>query len=343
MGLSDILLLGLLVTIANASFCSYFGNREPGYEPDLMRCGDYRDNSCCQPDEENIGFDVDPIFHGEEGTDCQAIVDMLRCWICHPQQNTFYKNEILTLCEGMCSRLLDRCGRALWRDGRVSDYYSNGTALCKEMGFNIANTDCFTAGFGARNTASKLATLITLFAGFLLTGLLTKSSQLNAVIIGIVVTTVLLANPSNAQDTARSQDVIRWADFISVFINELANDQLLVDDAQALFDNVEYNEDPVNGSADVELIRQRLATFAEDKLNALNRLATTMANEYNQFIRGNREQPYRYPEDLPASVYRDSDASDHLPYDQLTFDRLVLIGLSDHAKCYRGSYRNCFM
>ena len=331
MGFPHILLLGLLVTIANASFCSYFGNREPGYEPDLIRCVDYQGNSCCQPDEEGIGFNVDPIFHGEEGTDCQALVNQLRCWICHPQQNVFYKNEILTLCEGMCDRLLGRCGGALWRDGRVRDYYTNGTALCEEMGFNIATTDCFTAGSGARHTASRLAILITLFAGFLLTGLLTKSSQLNTVIIGIVVATVLLANPSNAQATSRSQDVIGWADFISVFITELANDQLLVDDAQALFDNVEYNEVPVNGSAVVEQIRQRLATFAEDKLNALNRMATTMANEYNQFIRGSREQPYSYPEDLPPSVYRDSDASDHLPYDQLTFDRLVLITLSDHA------------
>ena len=328
MGLADILLLGLLVTIADASFCSYFGNREPSYEPDLRRCGDYRDYSCCQPDEEDIGFNVDPIFHGEEGSDCQALVDTLRCWICHPRQNVFYKNEVLTLCEGMCSRLLDRCAGALWRDGRVRDYYNNGTTLCTEMGFNTANTDCFSAGSGARNTASKLATLITLFAGFLLTGLLTKSSQLNTVIIGIVVATILLAHPSSAQQ-ARSQQIVGWADLISIFINELANDQLLVDDAQALFDNVEYNEVPVNGSAVVEQIRQRLATFAEDKLNALDRLATTMANEYNQFIRGNREQPYSYPEDLPASVYRDSDASDHLPYDQLIFDRLVLIRLSD--------------
>ena len=325
MGLTNIL-LGILVTTANASFCSYFGNRKPGYEPDLRRCGTYRGNSCCQPDEEDISFNVDPIFHGQEGSDCQATVNLLRCWICHPQQNMFYRNEMLTVCEDMCNRMLGHCGGALWRDGRVRDYYGNGTALCREMGFNVSNTNCFTASSaGVKHTPGKLGTLIALFAGVLLTGLLTRSSQLNAVIIGIIVTTVLLAHPSSAQDSTRAQEVVQWAERISLFINELASDQLLAEDAQALFDNVEYNEVPVNGSEVVEQIRERLATFAEDKLNALNRMATTVADEYNRFIRGTREQPYGYPEELPASVYRDSDASDHLPYDQLTFDRLVLI------------------
>ena len=322
MWFTQILLLGL-VSMASASFCSYFGNREPGYEPDLNRCSDYRGNSCCQPDEEEIGFDVDPVFDGDVEGGCQSTVDRLRCWICHPEQNVFYRNEVLTLCEGMCNRLLSDCGGALWRDGRVRDYYNNGTTLCREMGFNIANTDCFTSS--ARHILGKQwATLVTLLAGFLLTGMITKSSQLNAVLIGIVITLILLANPSNAQQT-RAQEVMGWAESISLFINDLANDQLLVNEAQALFDNVEYNEVPVNGSEIVQEIRERLGSFAQDKLNALNRMATTVADEYNRFIRGSRVQPYSNPEDLPPSVYRDSDASDHLPYDQLTFDRFVLI------------------
>ena len=214
----------------------------------------------------------------------------------------------------------------------MRDYYNNGTALCREMGFNIANTDCFTSS--ARYIVGKRwGTLVTLLAGFLLTGMITKSSQLNVVLIVIVVTIVLLANPSNAQQT-RAQEIMGWADSISVFINDLANDQLLVDEAQALFESVEYNEIPVNGSEVVEGIRGRLGLFAEDKLNALNRMANTVANEYNRFIRGSRAQPYSNPEDLPPSIYRDSDASDHLPYDQQTFDRLVFIGLSNHVENY---------
>ena len=266
--LANILLLGLLLLAkANASFCSYFGNREPGYEPDLRRCGAYRGNSCCQPDEEDISFNVDPIFHGQEGSDCQGTVNLLRCWICHPQQNMFYRNEMLTVCEDMCNRMLGHCGGVLWQDGRVRDYYGNGTALCREMGFNVSNTNCFTAGSaGVKHTPGKLGPLITPFAGVLLTGLLTRSSQLNAVIIGIIVTTVLLAHPSSAQDSTRAQEVVQWADRISAFINELADEQLLVEDAQALFDNVEYNEMPIDGSEIVEQIRERLATFAEDKL-----------------------------------------------------------------------------
>lgn len=323
-----ILLLGLLVAIANANFCTYFGNRASSYEPRLTRCNTYRQNSCCRPDEEEIGFNVDPIFNGEESSDCQGTVNLLRCWICHPQQNTFYRDERLTVCEATCNRILQHCGGARWRDGHVRDYYGSGSALCREMGFNVDNSNCFDVS-AARHTVaftSKLATLVTLFAGILLTGLLTKTSQLNVAMIGVVVTTILMASPSNAQITStRAREVANWANSVSLFINNLADEQLLVNKAQALFDDAEYNEVDVNGSEIVDNIRQRLNTFAAEKLDALDRMATTVANEYNKFIRGTRSHPYRNPEDLPRNVYRDSDASDHLPYDRLTFDRLVLI------------------
>ena len=314
------------MTIANANFCSYFGNRAPSYEPRLTRCTAYQSSSCCQPDEEDIGFDVDPIFHGEESAQCRNMVDQLRCWICHPQQNLFYQNEKLTVCEGMCDRLLGNCRGARWRDGQVGDYYKSGIEFCKEMGFSVSNTNCFTSA--ARRTAafsSKLTSLVTIFAGLLLTGLLTKSSQLNVVILGIVVAIIVMANPSTAQTSTRASEVSRWANSVSVFINNLANEQLLVDEAQELFDNAEYNEIPVNGSEVVEQIRQRLSSFAADKTNALDKMAATIADEYNRFVDGNREQPYKYPEDLPRSIFRDADATEHLPYDELTFDRLVPI------------------
>jgi len=219
---------------------------------------------------------------------------------------------------------MQQCGGARWRDGRVNDYYRSGSELCREMGFNVASSDCFSSA--AKHLISKLATIITLFAGFLLTGLLTKSSQLNVAMIGIVVTIILMANPGNAQiSSARAREVTTWAERISIFINSLADEQLLVNEAQSLFDNAEYNEVNVDGNGIVEHIRERLSTFAAKKLNALDRMATTVANEYNKFIGGTRRHPYNYPEDLPRSVYRDSDASDHLPYDQLNFDRLVLI------------------
>lgn len=293
-----------------------------------MRCTSYRENSCCQPDEEDIGFNVDPIFNGEEGSNCQGTVNYLRCWICHPRQSTFYRNETLTVCRGMCNRILGDCGGARWRDGRVRDYYRTGTDLCEEMGFNVASSDCFTAGSSARRTAAitnKLSTIVTLLTGLILTGLLTKSSQLNAIMIGMVVALVLLATPSSAQTQSRAQEVDGWSSRLSSFINDLADNYLLVDEAQALFDGVEYNEDPVDGSEVVEQIRQRLSSFAEDKLSALDRMATTLAREYNQFVRDGQDLTFRNPEELPLNVYRDSDASDHLPYDQLTFDRLVLM------------------
>ena len=329
MELVRILLLGLLASIANANYCTYFGNREPGSEPRLSRCQSYRENSCCQPDEEDIGFNVDPIFNGGESADCRTTVNYLRCWICHPRQNMFYRNETLTLCQGMCNRLLGDCGSAKWRDGRVRDYYRNGLEFCQEMGFNVASSDCFTAGSSAaRRTAaftSKFSTLVILFAGVLLTGLLTKSSQLNAIMICMVVTVVLFATPSSAQTQSRAQEVDDWANRVHLFIDNLAQDYLLLDEAQALFDGVEYNEVPVNGSEIVEHIRQRLSSFAEDKLRALDNMATTVAREYNRFVRDMPELTFRNPEDLPLDIYRDSDASDHLPYDQLTFDRLVLV------------------
>lgn len=336
-----IILLGLvLASTADENFCTYFHNREPGYEPRLRTCVAYRGNSCCQPDEENIGFNVDPIFHGAVSPECEAIVNQLRCWICHPRQNRFYRNETLTVCRETCGRLLQDCGSALWRDGRVYNYYRNGIEFCEEMGFNVANSQCFSiaATSAARRTAtftSKLATLVMLFAGFLLTGVLTKSSQFNAVMLGIVVMTILLATPSIAQTSSRSREVTEWADRVSIFFNNLADNQLLVNQAQALFDSAEYNEESVNGSEITEHIRQRLSTFAADKLEALERMTNTVANEYNQFVRSNREQPYRNPSSLPLSIYRDSDDSNHLPYDELTFDRLVAIRFFDHAKVYR--------
>lgn len=325
MGFVHILLLGLAATIARASFCSYFGNREPGQEPRLMRCGGYRGNSCCQPDEEDIGFNVDPIFNGDEGSNCQGTVDALRCWICHPEQNTFYRNETLTVCESMCNRLLGDCGGARWRDGRVHDYYRTGFDLCKEMGFNVDNTNCFGTGSSAiRRTASKLSTLVTLLAGFLLTGLLTKTSHFNAILIGIVVTTILLANPTNAQSATRAEEVVVWAERVSLFVRQLSDNFLLVDEAQALFDDAEYNEVSIDGSEIVEDIQQRLADFAEQKYRALDRMTNAIVEEYNQYLDRRRnidELPFSNPEELPLSIYRDSDVSEHLPYDQLTFDR----------------------
>ena len=250
---------------------------------------------------------------------CTYRLTLLRCWICHPEQNTFYNNETLTVCPGLCDGILGQCGGALYRDGRVRDYYRTGTELCEDMGFIVQNTNCFTAA-ATKGLASKLTTLVTLLAGFMLTGLLSKSSQLNIGIIGILLTLILLAVPSHGQD-ARSMEVIDWAQRVSEFIQEVASEHLLVDDAQDLFDNVEYNEREVNGSEVVERIRQELSTFADDKLNALERMRSTVLREYDQFA---GPLPYESPEELPTSIYRDSDVTEHLPGNRLTFDRSVL-------------------
>jgi len=318
-----IFMVVVVVSSASANYCTYFHNRAPSREPQLMMCERYRDNSCCQPDEERIGFDVDPAFHRDITSQCAYRLSLLRCWICHPQQNIFYNNETLTVCPGLCNDILSDCGDSAWRDGRVRDYYRNGRELCEEMGFNVQSTDCFTAA-ATKGLANKLTTLVTLLAGFLLTGFLSKSSHMNMGMIGIVLTIVLLAVPSHAQ-TARSNEVINWAQSISSFIQDLADQQLLVERAQELFDNAEYNETEVDGMEVVQQVRQELSTFAADKLNALDRMRSTLLEEYDQF---NGPLP-RSPEGFPANIYRDSDVSEHLSDEQLTFDRFVLIILSE--------------
>ena len=79
---------------------------------------------------------------------CQIYTDYLMCYICAPNQNLFYKNGVLTVCDQLCDAWYSACSSAELKGYAIGSLYKNGREFCLGQGFKTdtrINETCFFA------------------------------------------------------------------------------------------------------------------------------------------------------------------------------------------------------
>lgn len=126
-------------------YCPYFKNRGPTRQINLRNCSWYKDNSCCYDEEIDFAFrQLTPLIGASQ--DCSQYLNYLYCYICAPNQNTFFKDFTLTVCEEFCDRVYGACKGAQLKGRKISNIYKNGKEFCKGRRFEtdkLANGKCF--------------------------------------------------------------------------------------------------------------------------------------------------------------------------------------------------------
>ncbi|XP_060588609.1 riboflavin-binding protein-like [Ruditapes philippinarum] len=126
-------------------FCSFFNNRAPSPQPSLRNCTWFKKNSCCKQEEIEATFGtVKPLPGSSPG--CQRYTNFLMCYICAPNQNLFYGQEKLTVCEEFCNAWYSACSSAILKGSVIGDLYTNGREFCEKRNFMcepMANKNCF--------------------------------------------------------------------------------------------------------------------------------------------------------------------------------------------------------
>ena len=148
---------------ADNHYCPYFKNRAPSPQTNLENCTWYKENSCCMNHELNSIFTTvsTPLRNASEA--CRLHINYLMCFICAPNQETFYQRERLTVCEEFCDRWYNSCKDALLKGFTVKGLYSDGTEFCRARKFLVAsgmnkNTGCYT--FPLNNNRRSSATAV---------------------------------------------------------------------------------------------------------------------------------------------------------------------------------------
>ena len=130
-------------------YCPYFKNRAPSPQSNLGNCTWYKENSCCLNHELNEILSTFRTPFEATTEECRKHTNYLMCYVCAPNQETFYENERLTVCEEFCTRWYEACKDALWKGFSVSDLYTNVTEFCLARKFLVASqsdtiTGCYT-------------------------------------------------------------------------------------------------------------------------------------------------------------------------------------------------------
>lgn len=142
-------------------YCPYFENRGPSKQDNLRNCSWYKDNSCCFDEEIDFAFrQLTPLVGANK--DCSQYLNYLYCYICAPNQNTFFKDFTLTVCEEFCDRVYSACKNALLKGRKISNVYRNSEEFCKGRRFKTdkeANGRCFTydSKRGAKSASPRTA------------------------------------------------------------------------------------------------------------------------------------------------------------------------------------------
>lgn len=155
-------------------YCPYFKNRGPSKQGHLKNCSWYKENSCCHDEEIDFAFrQLTPLVGASEN--CSQYLNYLYCYICAPNQNTFFKDFTLTVCEEFCDRVYGVCKNALLKGRKIRHAYRNGKEFCKGRRFETdkeANGRCFTfesksvESISRRTAVSSLSVMLGLFTIF---------------------------------------------------------------------------------------------------------------------------------------------------------------------------------
>ncbi|KAK0049119.1 hedgehog-interacting protein [Biomphalaria pfeifferi] len=135
----------VLVTKPKLQYCSFFANRAPQIQLNLKNCTWFKENSCCRQEEIDAIFPRVKPLRGAS-LECQKYTNYLMCYVCAPNQNTFYFLESLTVCEEFCDAWYDACRSAILKGSIIKELYSNGSDFCNSRRFKVepaSNKKCF--------------------------------------------------------------------------------------------------------------------------------------------------------------------------------------------------------
>ena len=116
--------------------------------------------------------------------ECVQYLNYLYCYICAPDQSTFFQRSTLIVCEEFCNRIYFYCKKALLKGIEIQEAYINGKEFCEGRRFKTAKRadgGCFYFDPNSR-TANSISNdrvtniSIVVFASLLLQILLALSS-----------------------------------------------------------------------------------------------------------------------------------------------------------------------
>lgn len=126
----------LVESVKDPYYCSFFNNRAPKPQSNLFNCTWFRVNSCCVQEEIDETFGQVKTLPGASPA-CQKYTNYLMCYICHPEQNTFYLQGYLTVCEEFCNAWYHACGSAILKGSMVKELYKSGEQFCKSRSYKV--------------------------------------------------------------------------------------------------------------------------------------------------------------------------------------------------------------
>ncbi|KAJ7362049.1 hypothetical protein OS493_013137 [Desmophyllum pertusum] len=127
------------------NYCPYFKNRAPAPQPSLKNCTWYKENACCLQTELDLIFPqvLPPLGASDR---CLRYTNFLMCYVCAPDQNSFYKSERLTVCEAFCDKWFAACGDAKFKGMKIEQLFNSGKEFCQARKFSVRSVtegDCF--------------------------------------------------------------------------------------------------------------------------------------------------------------------------------------------------------
>eukprot|EP00043_Microstomoeca_roanoka_P004239 m.48435 g.48435 ORF g.48435 m.48435 type:complete len:229 (+) comp12400_c0_seq3:85-771(+) len=147
--------LFLSATAANAQseqkYCPFFGNRgterlsRPAVGERNLNCSWYYEDACCRSTEIYGVFQEQRAIPGAD-FGCQIALSRLMCWICDPDQASFYYGEQLYVCQSLCDYVYAACGSALIQGKAIAELYPSPTAFCEARRYQVVSDEqggCF--------------------------------------------------------------------------------------------------------------------------------------------------------------------------------------------------------
>ena len=153
--------------LSKENYCPYFKNRAPAPQPNLKNCTWYKEEACCLQTELDLIF---PLVLPPLGASakCLRYTNFLMCYVCAPDQNLFYKNERLTVCENFCDKWFAACGEAKLKGMKITDLFDSGKEFCLARKFTVRSAskgDCFSFEQEVPSSAHAKLPSFRLFAG----------------------------------------------------------------------------------------------------------------------------------------------------------------------------------
>ncbi|WAR14677.1 hypothetical protein MAR_004782 [Mya arenaria] len=140
--------------------CTYFEkNRYAKVEHGLSNCSWYIPETCCKRTEVTSVFSSNMMPLDHASLDCRNRMNYMMCFFCSPDQDQWYKDGKVHVCEDFCNSVYTECKPAHYDGHKIGDQYRNGTAFCEAQNFHVSRSNnCFKFNPSVFDSASLLKT-----------------------------------------------------------------------------------------------------------------------------------------------------------------------------------------